>query len=92
MAKKQAEVSEKQLEVFKYLIAYIQDNGFQPSVAEMAVHFNVSKRAVLDRLQLLEEKGFIRCGKSKDRAIEFPMIKFKAVQQQSQDDVDGEKS
>jgi SOS-response transcriptional repressor LexA len=71
-------MSDKQLEVFQHIIKHIQDHGYQPSVAEMAIHFEVTKRAILDRLKLLQEKGFIR-QTGKDRAIDLPHVRFQAT-------------
>lgn len=79
MARKQVEPSDKQMEVFRLIVATIQENGYQPSVAEMARHFGVTKRAILDRLQQLEEKGFVKCSRGRDRAITLSYVKFRAV-------------
>lgn len=76
--KLEAGMSDKQLEIFQFIVAHIQDHGYQPSVSEMATHFEVTKRAILDRLKLLEEKGFIR-HTGKDRAIELPHVRFQAA-------------
>ncbi|MBY0525563.1 MAG: hypothetical protein K2R98_19315 [Gemmataceae bacterium] len=79
MASRQINPSDKQMEVFRFLIAHIQEHGYQPSIAEMAMHFGVTKRAILDRLQQMESKGFLKTGRRKDRAIELSYVKFQAI-------------
>lgn len=66
-----------QRKVFEYLVGHVEERGYQPTITEMAEHFEVDKRAVLDTLYRLEEAGFVKLPESrKDRAISFPGVKF----------------
>src|SRR5205823_5586466 len=79
MAKKQLVVSEKQLEVFMFIIKHVEAYGYQPSQQEVANALGVGKRAILDRLILLQEKGYLELsGESRDRGIRLPNVKFEA--------------
>lgn len=80
MANKQDEVSEKQREVYLFIIGFVERFGFQPTLREIADALGVDKRAIQDRLRLLEEKGLIELsGESRDRAIVLKHVRFKVV-------------
>ncbi len=67
------ELTERQREVYEYLLTFWRSNGFPPSIREVAHHFGFkSTRAVVDHLTALERKGFIIRGRERSRAIEFP--------------------
>lgn len=70
--------TEKQLEVWLFLVRYVEKHGFQPSLAEMGLHFGVDKRAIHGRLKELEAKGFIKLT-SEARAIILKHVKFEAI-------------
>ena len=72
--------SEKQLELWSYIIEHVEENGYQPSVLEMAEHFGVTNRAICQQLELLIEHGLINGDKSvKARAWKLNGVSFKAV-------------
>jgi SOS-response transcriptional repressor LexA len=78
--KKQTEVSQKQLELYRFLVHHIEENGYQPSHTEMADAFGVTKRAILDRLRQLEAKGLIEPPEAgRERAIRLKYVRFQAV-------------
>lgn len=70
--------SEKQLEVLLYIIAHIEVHGCQPSQAELATHFGISKNAVQGRLKELDRRGLIELPEGKERAIILKNIEFRA--------------
>lgn len=78
-AKPNPDASEKQLEVFEFIIRHVEDHGFQPSGAEMARHFGVTKTAIQARLKNLARRGFIEYGTgTRERAIVLTQVFFKA--------------
>jgi SOS-response transcriptional repressor LexA len=79
VAHKKVEITDKQKEVLDFWLQHIQQRGFQPSQTEAAAHFGVQRRAILDRLQQLEEKGYIVLPKAnQERCIQIVGLKFKA--------------
>jgi SOS-response transcriptional repressor LexA len=75
----QAESSEKMLEVLRHIIDFVEENGYQPSQAEMAAHFGVTKSAVAARLKGLAERGVIGLPDGdRERAVRLFFIKYKA--------------
>ncbi len=72
--------SDKQMDVFKFIIAFVEENGFQPSQTEIGLHFKVSKNAVTERLKSLERNGVVKLPiTARERAIRLKHVKFKAV-------------
>jgi SOS-response transcriptional repressor LexA len=73
------EPSEKMLEVIQYIISFVEENGFQPSQAEMAAHFGVTKSAIAGRLRGLHDRGVIRLPDGdKERAIVLPYVRYRS--------------
>jgi SOS-response transcriptional repressor LexA len=76
------ELTSKQQEVWDYLINCIQQNGFQPSMQEMANHFQVDKNAIYMRIKGLIKKGWIKQNDPKrDRALTLKHAKFKYIKE-----------
>jgi SOS-response transcriptional repressor LexA len=51
----------RQLEVLSYLYGHARDRGFQPGLAEIAVHFgNTSHSSARDYVSALERMGYVR--------------------------------
>jgi repressor LexA len=62
----------RQREVLEFLIDYLAENGYPPTIREIRSAFRLSSnRGVVDHLTALEKKGFIRRGKGSSRAIEI---------------------
>jgi SOS-response transcriptional repressor LexA len=79
VAKKQITASEKQLEVFVFIVQYVERHGYQPSQQEISNALGVARRAVFDRLKLLEEKGYLELSRDgRDRAIWLKHVRFEA--------------
>ncbi len=67
------EPTERQREVYDFLLTFWRTNGYPPAIREVAAHFGFrSTRAVVDHLNALERKGWIIRGRERSRAIEFP--------------------
>ena len=54
------QLSPKQARIYEFILSFTQENGYPPSVREIAVHFH---------LKSLEEAGVITRGAGKTRAI-----------------------
>ena len=65
----------RQRQVFSYLIRFLKERGYPPTVREIARHFGLKgPRSPKKRLDALEEKGYIRRRRGKSRAIEVTGI------------------
>ncbi len=74
--------SEEQLEVFRYVISFVQEHGYQPTQAEMAKHFGVTKNAIQSRIRELGRRGFVELTegeKVRERALKLNHVKFTVV-------------
>jgi repressor LexA len=70
------ELTDRQREVYDFLVGFWQTRGYPPSIREVATHFSFrSTRAVVDHLGALERKGWIVRTRERSRAIEFPMLR-----------------
>jgi Mn-dependent DtxR family transcriptional regulator len=75
----ETEPSEKMLEVLRHIIDFVEENGYQPSQAEMAGHFGVTKSAVAARLKGLAERGVVGLADGdRERAVRLYYVKYKA--------------
>jgi repressor LexA len=67
------ELTDRQREVYDFLLSFWRERGYPPAIREVASHFGFrSTRAVVDHLNALERKGWIKRGRERSRAIEFP--------------------
>lgn len=69
-------LSEKQLDVYHYIIAHVSVHGFQPNMEEMGKVFGVSRNAIHGRLKELERRGFIELPNNRERSIVLLNIQF----------------
>ncbi len=61
----------RQREILSFLIRFLNEMGYPPTVREIALHFGLKgPRSPKKRLDALEEKGYIRRRPGKSRAIE----------------------
>lgn len=66
------DLTERQINIYNFIKFQIIDNGFPPSVREIAKGVGIkSTSTVHNQLNILEEKGYIRKTSSKNRAIEI---------------------
>ncbi len=63
-------LTQKQLDVLKFIVSFTKKNGFSPSIREIGTSFNIAPPSVLDHLRALEKKGFIRRLPFKPRCLE----------------------
>ncbi len=64
-------LTQKQLEIFAFIISFSKENGYSPSIREVGAFFHISPPSVLDHLRALEKKGFIRRLPFKSRCLEI---------------------
>ena len=66
------QISEKQYQIFKFIVDTIKNIGYPPSVREIAKAVSLSSSATVhSHLKKLEELGYIRRSKGSSRAIEI---------------------
>jgi len=65
------QMTRKQQEVYEFVLARIESQGFPPTVREIGESFSISVKGAYDHLKAIERKGFIKCSSSKSRAIEI---------------------
>jgi len=69
--KKKEKLTARQREVLSFLIRFLKERGYPPTVREIAHHLGLKgPRSPKKRLDALEEKGYIRRKPGKSRAIE----------------------
>jgi SOS-response transcriptional repressor LexA len=67
------------MEVLDFIVRWVEDRGYQPSQAEMAAAFGITKNAVGGRLQGLADRGIIGpLEGDRERAIRLRFIKFRS--------------
>ena len=62
-------LTNKQAEVFDFIVEYITDNHFPPTYREIGVEFGITVRGAFDHLKAIEKKGYIKTYKNESRAI-----------------------
>jgi repressor LexA len=73
------ELTDRQREVYDFLLNFWRTRGYPPSIREVAGHFGFrSTRAVVDHFGALERKGWIVRTRERSRAIEFPLSRQQA--------------
>ncbi|MFA6844484.1 MAG: transcriptional repressor LexA [Sphaerochaetaceae bacterium] len=63
-------ITDRQKEVATFIGQFIKENGYSPSVRDVAEHFGFSVKAAHDHLRALERKDIIRTAKGISRSIE----------------------
>jgi repressor LexA len=64
-------ITDRQKEVAEYISLFITENGYAPSVRDIADHFGFSVKAAHDHLRALEKKEIIRTARGISRSIEL---------------------
>ncbi|KON30906.1 hypothetical protein AC480_00025 [miscellaneous Crenarchaeota group archaeon SMTZ1-55] len=82
--KAKQKLTARQREVLSFLIRFLDERGYPPTVREIALHFGLKgPKSPKKRLDALEEKGYIRRRPGKSRAIEvmgaFPFRSYRLV-------------
>ena len=65
------ELSPRQREVLAFLILFLKENGYPPTLREIGLHFRIAASSVFGHLTCLEKKGHIKRSKAKSRCIEI---------------------
>ena len=65
------ELTKRQQRVLDFIIKYIRDIGYPPTVREIGGAFKISSKGAYDHLLAIEKKGYIRRDPAKPRAIEL---------------------
>jgi repressor LexA len=63
------ELTTKQRHVLDFICKYILDNGYPPSVRDIAKRFSYSPKTAWDYLIVLDSKGYISVTKNISRGI-----------------------
>jgi len=64
-------LTKRQQQVLDFIINYIKDIGYPPTVREVAKEFKISSKGAYDHLVAIEKKGYIKRNPTKPRAIEI---------------------
>jgi repressor LexA len=81
-------LTDRQREVYDFLLSFWQAHGYPPSIREVAAHFGFkSTRAVVDHLGALERKGWINRTRERSRAIEFPLARHESLESRVSENV-----
>lgn len=79
MKKFNDKISEKQFQIFKFIVESIKSIGYPPSVREIAEAVDLSSSATVhSHLKKLEDLGYIRRGKGSSRTIEILNSAYKS--------------
>ena len=64
-------LTNRQQQVLDFIISYIKNKGYPPTIREMASEFKISSKGAYDHLVAIEKKNYIRRDRAKPRAIEL---------------------
>ena len=65
-------LSERQREIYEWILLKTKKDGFQPSIREIAEEFGIgSPNGVVCHLKGMQRKGYINLGESHSRSIRF---------------------
>ena len=63
------QLTERQKEIYGFIVRQIEKSGIPPTVREIAKHFDVFPKAVQDHIAALERKGVLRRAKDTARGL-----------------------
>lgn len=64
-------LTDKQQAILEFIGAFMREEGFPPTLREMAAHFGHNPRAIFDQLKALEKKGCLRRRSARSRDLEL---------------------
>jgi len=64
-------LTDKQINVLKFITKVIKESGFSPTIREIADEFEITAKGAYDHLKAIEKKGYLRTNKNQSRAIEL---------------------
>jgi hypothetical protein len=67
--KKPAGVTKEDLELFEFVVRFVEGHSYQPTRAEIGRHFGLDKKGVAARVRRLVEGGYLGWNASKERAM-----------------------
>jgi len=63
-------LTKRQKQIFDHICEFVEENGYAPSLTEIAQHFGLSSPATVhEHLKGLEQKGFIERGWNRKRSV-----------------------
>lgn len=65
------ELTKRQQQVLDFIINYLKNTGYPPTVREVGNEFKISSKGAYDHLIAIEKKGYIKRSPTKPRAIEI---------------------
>lgn len=65
------ELTEKQNAILTFIQSYIQEQGYPPTIREIARRFKITAKGAYDHMKALEKKGYIKTEKNRSRAMEI---------------------
>ena len=65
------ELTEKQMNILRYVENYMMDQGYPPTIREIGESFGITAKGAYDHLKAIEKKGYIKCERNRSRAIEL---------------------
>ncbi len=68
-------LTDRQREIYDYLVQHYKEYGYPPTIREIGFRFSIrSTKGVVDHLNALERKGYIKRAMGKSRALELNYI------------------
>jgi repressor LexA len=75
-------LTERQSQVYRYIIKYVEEHGFQPSVRHLCTAFGIgSPNGIHIHLRALAKKGHITLNKDR-KGFAFNKVRFQAVEKE----------
>lgn len=65
------DLTEKQRGILEYIFAFAQNQGYPPTIREIADRFEITPKGAYDHIKAIEKKGYIKCEKNRSRAIDI---------------------
>ncbi|HEY2381300.1 MAG TPA: transcriptional repressor LexA [Terriglobia bacterium] len=65
-------LTDKQQAILDFIDNHLKDNGYPPSIREIARHFEIYPGTVQDHLSALERKGFLQKKRYQSRSLSVP--------------------
>lgn len=65
------ELTEKQNAILGFIQDYIREQGYPPTIREIARRFKITAKGAYDHMKALEKKGYIKTEKNRSRAMEI---------------------
>ena len=69
------EPTERQLEVLSFIMEYLDDHAYPPTIRELADHFTISVKGAQDHVTALKKKGLLKQVDKKSRTMELTQTK-----------------